>query len=242
MKRKRKKKHQFSNITTIAICILFVICMITMVQNEHFDSQNTQTTEPYEVITITDDEPYVVINNNNPLFSEDDKLRTDAFEIYSDLDELGRCGIAYANVCQALMPTEERGKIGHIKPTGWHTVKYNDIIDGNYLYNRCHLIGFQLTGENDNEKNLITGTRYLNVTGMLPFENQIADYVQNTNNHVLYRVTPYFHNNNLVASGVYLEAYSVEDNGTGICFYVYCPNIQPCITIDYTTGESKQTQ
>ena len=153
------------------------------------------------------------------------------------MDELDRCGVAYANICTELMPTEERGSIGQVKPSGWHTVTY-DNVDGRYLYNRCHLIGFQLAGENANEQNLITGTRYMNVEGMLPFENQVADYVEETENHVLYRVTPIFYGDNLVASGVQMEAWSVEDQGEGVCFNVYVYNVQPGITIDYATGES----
>ena len=180
---------------------------------------------------------YVAVNNNNPYFTDADKSRTDAFETYSDLDGAGRCGVAYANVCKEIMPTEKRGKIGSVKPTGWHTIKY-DIVDGKYLYNRCHLIGFQLAGENANNKNLITGTRYLNVTGMLPFENMVSDYVKETNNHVLYRVTPVFEGNNMLASGVLIEAYSVEDGGAGITFCVYCYNVQPGIDINYANGDS----
>jgi len=151
----------------------------------------------------------------------------------------GRCGVAYANICKEIMPTEERGVIGMVKPSGWHTVKYNDRIDGNYLYNRCHLIGYQLAGENANEKNLITGTRYLNVTGMLPFENEVADYVESTGNHVLYRVTPVYDGDNLVASGVQMEAESVEDKGAGVSFNVYVYNVQPGVLIDYATGGSE---
>lgn len=179
----------------------------------------------------------IAINGGIPFFTTDD-LTTDNFENYSELDELGRCGTAFANICLETMPTEERGKIGNIKPTGWHTIKY-DIISDRYLYNRCHLIGYQLAGENANEKNLITGTRYLNLTGMLPWETLVADYVKETGNHVLYRATPHFTGTNLVASGVLLEAYSVEDEGTGICFNTYCYNIQPGIIIDYSTGESR---
>ena len=181
---------------------------------------------------------YCEINGNVPAFG-DDELVTDAFENYSDLDSLGRCGVAYANICKEIMPTEERGAIGMVKPSGWHTVKYNDRIDGNYLYNRCHLIGYQLAGENANEKNLITGTRYLNVTGMLPFENEVADYVESTGNHVLYRVTPIFDGDNLVASGVQMEAESVEDKGAGVSFNVYVYNVQPGVLIDYATGDSE---
>ena len=180
--------------------------------------------------------PYVILNDNNPDFNVEE-LTTRSFESYSDLDSLGRCGVALACVGQDLMPTEERGSISSVKPTGWQSVKY-DIVDGKYLYNRCHLIGFQLTGENANKYNLITGTRYMNVEGMLPFENMIADYVKETGNHVLYRVTPVFDGNNLVASGAILEAYSVEDQGDGICFNVYVYNAQPGITINYATGES----
>lgn len=181
-------------------------------------------------------EAYTVLNDNVPDFSADD-FTSDSFETYSDLDELGRCGIAYANIGQDLMPTEKRGNIGQVKPSGWHTIKY-DNVDGKYLYNRCHLIGYQLTAENANEKNLITGTRYLNTEGMLPFENMVADYIKETDNHVLYRVTPVFDGDNLVASGVQMEAESVEDDGDGIQFNVFCYNIQPGISIDYATGDS----
>lgn len=182
--------------------------------------------------------PSVEVNNNIPLFTASD-LTTEAFEKYSGFDSLGRCGAAYANICKELMPEEERGEIGQIKPSGWHTVKYNGYIEGNYLYNRCHLIGFQLAGENANEKNLITGTRYLNVNGMLPYENMVSSYIyDHPQNHVLYRVTPVFSGNNLVASGVLMEAYSVEDSGAGVCFCVFCYNVQPGIIIDYATGES----
>ena len=181
--------------------------------------------------------PYVAINNNVPFFAEAD-LTTEPFEIFSNLDNLGRCGVAYANVCTELMPTEDRGSIGMVKPSGWHSVRYENV-DGLYLYNRCHLLGFQLTGENANERNLITGTRYMNINGMLPFENMVADYVKETNNHVLLRVTPIFGGNNLLASGVLMEALSMEDNGDGICFNVFCYNVQPGIIIDYSDGSNK---
>ena len=181
-------------------------------------------------------EPYTAVNNNEPYFTSDN-LTTEAFENYSELDALGRCGVAYANVCLETMPTEKRGSISEVKPTGWHSVKY-DNVDGKSLYNRCHLIGDQLTAENANQQNLITGTRYLNVDGMLPFENMVADYVKETDNHVLYRVTPIFTGDNLVADGVLMEGYSVEDEGDGICFCVYAYNVQPGITIDYATGDS----
>ena len=181
-------------------------------------------------------EPYAIVNGNVPYFTEDD--RTDEpFEHYSKLDALGRCGAAFANICRETMPTEERGAIGHVRPSGWHTVKY-DSVDGKYLYNRCHLIGYQLSAENDNEQNLITGTRYLNTEGMLPFENEVADYVRETDGHVLYRVTPLFEGDNLLADGVLMEAYSVEDDGAGVCFNVFVYNVQPGIGIDLLTGES----
>lgn len=184
--------------------------------------------------------PYVELNGNVPYFT-DEELSTTAFELYSELDSLDRCGACYANICKEIMPTEERGSIGMVKPTGWHTVKYDCITD-RYLYNRCHLIGYQLAGENANEKNLITGTRYLNVDGMLPFENEVADYVDETDNHVLYRVTPVFSDDNLVASGVIIEAKSVEDKGAGVQFNVYCYNVQPGISIDYIDGQSWENQ
>lgn len=181
-------------------------------------------------------EPYVEINDNQPEF-EDYELTTEAFEEYSELDELGRCGTAEACVGEETMPTEERGNISSVKPTGWKNKDY-DNVDGGRLYNRCHLIGFQLTGENANEKNLITGTRYMNTEGMLPFENMVADYVHETDNHVLYRVTPIFDGDDLVASGVQMEAESVEDDGAGVCFNVYVYNVQPQITINYATGDN----
>ena len=180
---------------------------------------------------------FVVIDDNIPSFGEEE-ITDVAYEVYSDLDFLGRCGPAEACVGQEIMPTEERGSIGQIKPTGWHTVKY-DCVDGNYLYNRCHLLGYQLTGENSNEKNLITGTRYLNATEMLPFENMVAEYVKETNHHVMYRVTPVFEGDNLLATGVEMEAYSVEDEGEGVSFHVFCYNVQPGVEIDYATGESR---
>lgn len=189
-----------------------------------------------DAIPAYDGKAYVAVNNNEPFFMDSD-MTTTAFENYSDLDSLGRCGVAYANICKDIMPTEERGKIGMIKPSGWHTVKY-DVIKDRYLYNRCHLVGYQLAGENANPKNLITGTRYLNVEGMLPFENLVADYVNNTGNHVLYRVTPMFSGSNLVANGVLIEAKSVEDNGGGILFNVYCYNVQPGVGINYENGDS----
>ena len=180
--------------------------------------------------------PYTEVNGNQPYFTEEE-LTTQSFETYSELDSLGRCGVAYANVGQDLMPTEPRGEIGAVKPTGWHLVKY-DNVDGKYLYNRCHLIAYMLAAENANPQNLITGTRYLNVQGMLPFETKVCDYVKNTGNHVLYRVTPIFDGDNLLADGVLMEAYSVEDAGEGISFCVFAYNVQPGIGIDYDTGDN----
>lgn len=180
--------------------------------------------------------PYTEVNGNQPYFTEEE-LTTQSFETYSELDSLGRCGMAYANVGQDLMPTEPRGEIGAVKPSGWHLVKY-DNVDGKYLYNRCHLIAYMLAAENANPQNLITGTRYLNVQGMLPFETKVYDYVKNTGNHVLYRVTPIFDGDNLLADGVLMEAYSVEDAGEGICFCVFAYNVQPGIGIDYATGDN----
>ncbi len=184
--------------------------------------------------------PFVVVNDNNPFFNESDlKNATRSFETYSELDNRDRCGMCIASVGRDIMPTEERGEIGAVKPSGWKQAKYNGLVDGNYLYNRCHLIGYQLTGENANTKNLITGTRYLNVDGMLPFENMVADFVKETGYHVLYRVTPIFENDNLLSSGVLMEAESIEDNGEGILFCVYCYNVQPGVMIDYTDGSSE---
>lgn len=197
----------------------------------------SQTSVSLDSIPEYSGDPYVVVNNNVPFFSKED-LKAEVFESYGDLDSLGRCTVAYSMVGTETMPTEERGSIGQVKPTGWHAVKY-DNVDGKYLYNRCHLIGYQLTAENANVKNLITGTRYLNVQGMLPFENLTADYIKETGNHVLYRVTPVFEGDNLVASGVLMEGESAEDDGEAIQFCVYVYNVQPGIIIDYATGDSR---
>lgn len=195
--------------------------------------------ESYDIENLPeyDGNSYVIVNDNIPYFKEEEYTTT-SFEKYSELDLLGRCGVAYANISKDLMPTEKRGSIGMIKPSGWHTIKY-DHINGKYLYNRCHLIGYQLTGENANEKNLITCTRSMNTKGMLQFENMVTKYIKDTGNHVLYRVTPVFEGNNLVATGVEMEAYSVEDNGKGIKFNVFVYNIEDGIIIDYKTGDSK---
>lgn len=227
----------------LAVLLTFCSCGGSLANGDIFPEPEITTTESTQNTTVTLDSipeysgsPYVAINDNQPSFTKDD-YTTKAFETYAELDKLGRCGVTYACVGVEIMPTEDRGNIGQVKPTGWVTAKY-DFVDGKYLYNRCHLIGFQLTGENANTSNLITGTRYLNVQGMLPFENMVADYVKETENHVLYRVTPIFDGDNLVASGVQMEAWSVEDDGEGICFNVYCYNVQPGVKIDYATGES----
>ena len=214
-------------------------------EDEPVVEKQPQTTIPETKAPVVDlnsipaysDKAYIAVNNNIPYFTEAEYTTT-SFEKYSRLDSLGRCGVAFANIGVDIMPTEERGSIGSVKPSGWHTIKYENV-DGKYLYNRCHLIGFQLSGENANEQNLITGTRYMNVKGMLPFENMVADYVQETKNHVLYRVTPIFEGNNLLATGVLMEALSMEDNGDGICFNVFCYNEQPGIIIDHSNGVSK---
>lgn len=221
-------------IAALIAVIILVAASVTACTLLRSSVKENETTVPSGTQT---EEPYIKVNGNVPRFSDEEKKTAAAFENYSDLDALGRCGVAFACVGKETIPTEERGPIGSIKPSGWHSVKY-DFVDGKYLYNRCHLIGYQLTAENANEKNLITGTRYLNTKGMLPFENMVADYVKETGNHVLYRVTPVFEGKNLVASGVYMEAYSVEDDGDGICFYVYVFNRQPGVKIDYLTGDS----
>lgn len=209
-------------------------------QEKSLSSTETATTAAetfdFAAVPAYDGKAYVAINDNVPFFTEEE-LSSASYETYGELDSLGRCTVCVASVGQDLMPTEERGNIGAVKPTGWHTVKY-DFVDGKYLYNRCHLIGYQLTGENANEKNLITGTRYLNIEGMLPFENMVADYVKETNQHVMYRVTPVFEGDNLLAAGVLMEGKSVEDNGEGVLFCVFAYNVQPGVSIDYATGES----
>ena len=225
-----KKKNVF-------LCLLMALSLVCnlSVMSASATSQKDKIT--LNNLPVYSGEAYVELNDNVPSFSKKD-MTTKAFEKYSELDDLGRCGVAYANVCKETMPTEERGNIGMIKPSGWQTVKY-DNVDGKYLYNRCHLIGYQLTAENANEKNLITGTRYLNIEGMLPFENMVSDYIDETDNHVLYRVTPIFKGDNLLASGVQMEAYSVEDKGKGVSFNVYCYNVQPGLEINYSDGTSR---
>lgn len=231
------KSKQNRNLLLILLCCLFLTACSAPIADTVQNSPPAIHTEPsLEEIPEFSGEPYVELNGNEPEFSEDE-LTEHSFETYSELDSLGRCGTALASVGTDLMPSGSRESIGHIKPTGWHTVTY-DTVDGKYLYNRCHLIGYQLSGENANEENLITGTRYMNVDGMLPFENMVADYVTETENHVLYRVTPYFEGDNLLADGVQMEALSVEDDGEGVSYNVYVYNAQPGIRIDYATGES----
>lgn len=243
MARKSKKAKQIEIIAGI-----FAAVVIGILGYFNIGNSNNKNVIENQIISFDLNEilkyesvPYIEINDNVPNFEESEYTK-EAFERYSDLDSLGRCGVAYANICKEIMPKygEERGEIGSIKPSGWQTVRYNGIVDGNYLYNRCHLIGWQLAGENANEKNLITGTRYMNVEGMLPFENLVDNYLEReNNNHVLYRVTPIYEGNNLVATGVQMEACSVEDRGIGLHFNVFVYNVQPGITIDYATGESR---
>lgn len=251
-KRGRNKKQDISK---LIISIIILICiMVSGYINKDIESTNTIkecnseniiSNISFDLSTIPEytSNPYVEINNNNPYFKEEN-YTTNAFEKYSDWDELGRSGVAFANICIEIMPKEgeEREEIGRVNDlSGWAQKRYDSLIKDKYLYNRCHLIGWQLAGENANKQNLITGTRYLNIEGMLPFENRVAEYITNNeSNHVLYRVTPIFKENNLLASGVQMEAWSVEDNGQGVCFNVYCYNVQPGVVIDYATGGSHE--
>jgi len=221
-------------VLSLSLCFSLSSCLDFLQQENPAESFTLDSVPDFDGKTA-----YVIINENKPKFT-DSEIVSKSFEKYTELDYLGRCGVAVACVGKDIMPTEKRGSIGQVKPSGWHTVKY-DIVDNKYLYNRCHLIGYQLTGENANKENLITGTRYLNIEGMLVFENMIADYVKDTGNHVMYRVTPIFKGANLVAHGVLMEAYSVEDNGSGIEFCVYAYNAQPGIKIDYANGNSALT-
>lgn len=236
-RRKKRKRLNWKNISKVLAVLLFVLLgsMGYSLDDLPGFARDYAGTVPVGVKEY-DEATYVVLDDNIPSFTAQE-LQAEVYEYYSELDYLGRCGAATAMIGQELMPTEERGSIGQVKPSGWHTVRY-DVVDGKYLYNRCHLIGYQLTGENANEKNLITGTRFLNVQGMLPFEDMVAQYIRYTGNHVLYRVTPIFEGENLLASGVQMEARSIEDGGQGICFNVYISNSQPGVIIDYATGES----
>lgn len=236
---------KFLNILLILIVSLSVLSGCSAGENNFFNdlditAQSASDYVNYDLSNIPDydGKAYVELNGNVPELSESEKTYSESFEEYGKLDSLGRCTYAVSCIGKDLMPTEKRGSIGSVKPSGWHISKY-DFVDGKYLYNRCHLIGYQLTAENANERNLITGTRYLNIEGMLPFENDVADYIEITNNHVYYKVTPIFEGNNLVANGVQMQAYSVEDNGQGISFNVYCYNVQPGVAIDYATGDNQ---
>ena len=236
---------KFLNILLILIVSLSVLSGCSAGENNFFNdlditAQSASDYVNYDLSNIPDydGKAYVELNGNVPEFSKSEKTYSESFEEYGKLDSLGRCTYAVSCIGKDLMPTEKRGLIGSVKPSGWHISKY-DFVDGKYLYNRCHLIGYQLTAENANERNLITGTRYLNVEGMLPFENDVADYIEITNNHVYYKVTPIFEGNNLVANGVQMQAYSVEDNGQGVSFNVYCYNVQPGVAIDYATGDNQ---
>lgn len=233
---KRRINNYIKHNLYIAICVLVLILLSFIYSKNPLQEWNKKS----DLLQISEQDNYIIINDNIPYFDESD-YKTEAFEEYSELDNLGRCGVAFANVCKETIPTEERGYIGNIKPSGWNQAKYEGVVNSNppYLYNRCHLIAYCLTGENDNVKNLITGTRCLNLE-MLTFETEVARYLDNNkDNHVLYRVTPVFEDDNLLASGVMIEAYSVEDKGKGICFCIYCYNKQPGVEIDYKTGESK---
>lgn len=234
---KKKKKN-----LVLSIIILIIMIPVYYYKNDielflyHLKYPNIKTNITIDDIKEYTNQPYVIINDNEPFFNKE-QINVENIETYSPLDSLGRCGVAFANISKSTMPTEERGSIGGVKPTGWHTVKY-DIVNDKYLYNRCHLIGYQLAGENANEKNLITCTSYMNKGVMLDYENKIAEYIKDTNNHVLYRVTPMFKDDNLVASGVQMEALSIEDNGIGIKFNIFVYNVQPGIDINYLNGDS----
>lgn len=236
----RRKKKKYLNKMLVLVLVFLASYFVYYFRDEwiNYSEGSNKTYEHYNLESIPEynGEAYIYLNDNIAEFTEEEKT-TQSFEDYSSLDALGRCGVAFANVSKETMPTEDRESIGQVKPSGWHTVKY-DIVSGKYLYNRCHLIGYQLTGENANEENLITCTRYMNATTMLQFEDEVAAYVKETGNHVLYRVTPYFEGDNLVATGVQMEAYSVEDNGE-LQFNVFVYNVQPGIIIDYATGDSR---
>lgn len=220
----------------LVVCLLLTGCSGFSPQDNKVQT-GSGVSASLEQIPAYSGNAFVVLEGNQPDF-DTEKISAESFETYGELDSLGRCTEASACIGQELMPTEERGQISPVRPSGWQTARY-DCVEGKYLYNRCHLIGFQLTGENANKKNLITGTRYLNVEGMLPFENQVAEYIKSTGNHVYYRVTPVFEGTNLVAGGVRMEAWSVEDQGKGVCFHVYAYNVQPGVVIDYATGDSR---
>lgn len=242
------KKNNNNLKKIFSLIISFILLVILGACSNNIGDTNIVINSNQDIVSFDIDdipeysgEPYVTINNNIPFFDEED-YTVEVFETYSERDEKKRCGVAYANICKEIMPEddEERESIGNINPTGWQKSEYDALVEGGSLYNRCHLIGYQLSGENANKENLITGTRYMNVYGMLPFENSVDDYIKEyPKNHVLYRVTPIFEEDNLVATGVQMEAYSVEDNGKGICFNIFVYNVQPGFIIDYATGQVK---
>lgn len=241
-RRRNKIELKYFQIAIVVILLVYIAGYIFIPDKMDyiflFDVNNHITNHPSNNIPEYNGLSYIILDSNTPNFDEE-LINTTSFEKYSSLDKLGRCGEAIANIGIDLMPTEKRGTIGSVRPSGWHTIKYSGI-DGNYLYNRCHLIGYQLTGENANKNNLITCTREMNTGAMLDFENEVAEYIKRTKNHVLYRVTPVFDNNNLLAKGVQMEALSVEDNGEGIKFNVFVYNVQSGIEINYLNGDSKQ--
>ena len=240
MKRQFKKffkKHPRLSVCALALVLIASIAIFAYTQlftdpNGHIPKATLDSIPEFDGTSA-----YVIINDDQPFFTEDEIVSV-SYEKYGELDGLGRCTVCIACIGVDLMPTEDRESISQVTPSGWVNAKY-DFVDGQYVYNRCHLIGFQLTGENANRENLITGTRYLKLEGLLPFENKIADYIKETGNHVMFRVTPIYEGDNLVASGVLMEAWSVEDNGEGICFNVYAYNVQPGVIIDYATGETR---
>jgi len=245
-------KNKGTNLLIIFLCILLIISIYIFINSESsFGSSDTTTTKSETTTRVTSEiidntsipdyngSSYIEVNSNKPMFSDTD-YSTTSFEIYSPLDNLGRCGVAYANIGLDLMPTEKRGSISNVKPSGWQSVKF-DNVPGKYLYNRCHLIGYQLTGENDNEKNLITCTRFMNATTMLYFEDLTADYIKKTSNHVLYRVTPIYNGDDLVAKGVQMEISSLEDKCESLCYNVFVYNVQDGIKIDYKTGLAERS-
>lgn len=242
MKKKRKRFNKAYIPLTLIILLGVVSFQEDIVDFFKKDEPSIVDVRTYDIGNIPDysEEKYIVINNNEPYFKLED-YENKSFESYSEMDSLNRCGVAFANIGKDLMPTEKRGSIGMVKPSGWHTIKY-DFVDGKYLYNRCHLIGYQLTGENANEKNLITCTRSMNTGVMLDYENRVATYIKETSNHVLYRVTPLFEDNNLVAKGVLMEGLSQEDQGKGIKFNIFVYNIEEGVEIDYRTGDSKLSE
>ena len=246
MKRRKKNIFKLKKRTKVIISLIALILAlsVSLIFGEdildRFDNSNSHIPSASldSIPEFNGESPYVIINDNVPFFKDEEKV-TKSYEKYGELDGLGRCTVCIACIGVDIMPTEERGDISTVEPSGWINAKY-DCVPGKYIYNRCHLIGFQLTGENANKQNLITGTQYLNIEGMLPFENMIADYVKETKNHVMLRVTPIYEGDNLVASGVLMEAWSVEDNGEGICFNVYTYNAQPGVIIDYATGNTRE--